>query len=110
MARKWLKGEDTHTISKDASNNLKREPAVMAKLNHLIIVSLHRDDDFYCLVLDFYPGGAISTTRMGALSYRRRSPGAYWSLWGRSLINSLGIMMRMIMTMTMMMMSGSHSM
>ena len=39
----------THTISKDASNNLKREPAIMAKPNHLIIVSLQRDDDFYCL-------------------------------------------------------------
>ena len=29
----------------------------MAKPNHLIIVSLHKDDDFYCLVLDLNPGG-----------------------------------------------------
>ena len=44
------------------SKNLKREPAIMAKLNHPNIVSLHEVvsvGDFYCLVLDFYPGGNL---------------------------------------------------
>ena len=34
------------------SKNLKREPAIMAKLSQPIIVSV---GDCYCLVLDFYP-------------------------------------------------------
>ena len=44
------------------SKNLKREPAIMAKLNHPNIVSLHEVvsvGDFYCMVLDFYPGGNL---------------------------------------------------
>ena len=44
------------------SKNLKREPAIMEKLNHPNLVSLHEVisvDDFYCLVLDFYPGGNL---------------------------------------------------
>ena len=44
------------------SKNLKREPDIMAKLNHPNIVSLHEVvsvGDFYCLVLDFYPGGNL---------------------------------------------------
>ena len=44
------------------SKNLKRESAIMEKLNHTNIVSLHEVvsvDDFYCLVLDFYPGGNL---------------------------------------------------
>ena len=44
------------------SKNLKREPAIMVKLNHPNIVSLHEVvsvGDFYCLVLDFYPGGNL---------------------------------------------------
>ena len=44
------------------SKNLKRESAIMEKLNHPNIVSLHEVvsvDDFYCLVLDFYPGGNL---------------------------------------------------
>ena len=44
------------------SKNLKREPAIMAKLNHPNIVSLHEVvsvGDFYCLVLDFYSGGNL---------------------------------------------------
>ena len=49
--------EDTYV-----SKNLKRESAIMEKLNHPTIVSLHEVvsvDDFYCLVLDFYPGGNL---------------------------------------------------
>ena len=44
------------------SKNLKREAAIMVKLNHPNIVSLHEVvsvGDFYCLVLDFYPGGNL---------------------------------------------------
>ena len=44
------------------SKNLKREPAIMAELNHPNIVSLHEVvsvGDFYCMVLDFYPGGNL---------------------------------------------------
>ena len=44
------------------SKNLKRESAIMEKLNHPNIVSLHEVvsvDNFYCLVLDFYPGGNL---------------------------------------------------
>ena len=49
--------EDTYV-----SKNLKRESAIMEKLNHPNIVSLHEVvsvDNFYCLVLDFYPGGNL---------------------------------------------------
>ena len=41
------------------SKNLKREPAIMAKLNHPIIVSV---GDCYCLVLDFYPWRYLPTS------------------------------------------------
>merc|ERR1719431_387772 len=42
--------------------NLKREAAIMAKLDHPNIVTLHEvvsAGDFYCLVLDFYSGGNL---------------------------------------------------
>ena len=41
---------------------LKREAAIMTKLNHPNIVTLHEvvsAGDFYCLVLDFYSGGNL---------------------------------------------------
>ena len=44
------------------SKNLKREAAIMPKLNHPNIVPLHEvisDGDCRCLVLDFYPGGIL---------------------------------------------------
>ena len=41
------------------SENLKREPAIMAKLNHPIIVSV---GDCYYLVLDFYPWRYLPTS------------------------------------------------
>ena len=41
------------------SKNLKREPAIMAKLSQPIIVSV---GDCYCLVLDFYPWRYLPTS------------------------------------------------
>ena len=75
------------------SKNLKREPDIMAKLNHPNIVSLHEVvsvGDFYCLVLDFYPGGNLCDMigSQGASSCRRRSPGSSsdrsWQGWATS--------------------------
>ena len=57
VARRW--GLRTHTISKDGSNNLKREPAIMARLSQPIIVSV---GDCYYLVLDFYPWRYLPTS------------------------------------------------
>ena len=41
------------------SKNLKREPAIMARLSQPIIVSV---GDCYCLVLDFYPWRYLPTS------------------------------------------------
>jgi len=43
-------------------NNLHREAAVMAKLNHPNVVRLHEvcnHSEFFCLAMDFYSGGTI---------------------------------------------------
>ena len=58
-----LKVRTLHKIKDPyVSKNLKQEPAIMAKLNHPIIVFFHRVvsvGDFYCLPLDIYPGGNL---------------------------------------------------
>ena len=58
-----LKVRALHKINDPyVSKNLKQEPAIMAKLNHPIIVFLHRIvsvGDFYCLLPHLYPGANL---------------------------------------------------
>ena len=62
----WLLALKVGTIHKIkdpyVSKNLKREAAIMAKLNHPIIVFFHRVvsvGHFHCLPLDISPGGNL---------------------------------------------------
>jgi len=61
--------EDPYVIK-----NLKREALVMSKLSHPNVVQLHEvcsHTDFFCLAMDFYPGGTlcdlISNSELGRL-------------------------------------------
>ena len=49
--------EDPYVIK-----NINREATIMSKLHHPNVVSLHEVcsiKDFFCLVMDFYPGGNL---------------------------------------------------
>merc|ERR1719154_551989 len=42
--------------------NVKREASIMSKLNHPNVVTLHEvcsTNDFFCMALDFFPGGTL---------------------------------------------------